>query len=298
MHIEYFEYFNKVAKAKSISKVAKNIHISQSALSQQIQKLEDSLGYKLLERSNKGVKLTEMGEIVLKYSENIINVFDKMLEELNKGKNRSNTIKIGACPSISHYALPCSLYKIKEEFPYHKYELFTNTSPIIKESVINDLYEVGFVYKDTNEKDLNYYRVGTNKFILVASTYYDIEKTIKLEELIEYPMITLAGKDELMEKVDQGLKKKGQSIENLNIVFQLDSIEGVKSSVNRKHGLAFLPYISIKEELYKKQYKVINIEDNKFDLDVYMINKRRESINKSVKDFIEHFKLIGEKSFC
>ena len=87
MHIEYFDYFYKVAKLKSISKVAKNIHISQSALSQQIQKLEDSLGYKLLERSNKGVELTEMGEIVLKYSENIIKVYENMMEELDKGKS-------------------------------------------------------------------------------------------------------------------------------------------------------------------------------------------------------------------
>lgn len=298
MHIEYFEYFYKVAKAKSISKVAKNIHISQSALSQQIQKLEDSIGYKLLERSNKGVELTEMGEIVLKYSENIINVFDKMLEELSKGKNRSNTIKIGACSSISHYALPCSLYKIKKEYPYHKYELFTNASSKTKENIINDLYEIGFVYKNTKEEELNYYRVGTNKFNLVASSYYDIPKNIKLDDLINHPIITLTGKDELMEKIDEELRKIGQSINKLNIVFQLDSIEGVKASVNRKHGLAFLPYIAVKEELYKNQYKVINIEGFKLDLDVYMINKRRETIYKSILEFIEQFKVIGEKSFC
>lgn len=66
MHIEYFDYFYQVAKLRSISKVAKQIHISQSALSQQIQKLEDSLGFTLLERSNKGVVLTDMGEVVLK----------------------------------------------------------------------------------------------------------------------------------------------------------------------------------------------------------------------------------------
>src|SRR5665648_488723 len=122
MHIEYFNYFFQVAKVKSISKVAKQIHISQSALSQQIQKLEDSLGFKLLERSNKGVILTKMGEIVLKYSENITNTYNKMLSELENGSEESNSVYLEACPSISNYALPCTLYKIKEKFPSHKYE--------------------------------------------------------------------------------------------------------------------------------------------------------------------------------
>lgn len=48
MHIESLEYFKQIAKVKSISKVASNSHISQPALSQQVQKLEDSLGKNFL----------------------------------------------------------------------------------------------------------------------------------------------------------------------------------------------------------------------------------------------------------
>ena len=71
MNIEYLRFFYEVASVKSISKVANNSHISQPALSQQIHKLEDNLGYKLLDRSNKGVQLTEAGKIVEKYAKNI-----------------------------------------------------------------------------------------------------------------------------------------------------------------------------------------------------------------------------------
>lgn len=298
MHIEYFNYFYKVAKVKSISKVAKSIHISQSALSQQIQKLEDSLGYKLLERSNKGVNLTEMGEIVLKYSENIINTYSKMLEELEGGSETTNLVRLEACHSVSHYALPCSLYKVKEKYSYHKYELFTNTSKVIKENVINNISDIGFVYKNTKEKELQYHKVGVNKFVLTASSYFDIPQVINVEEFLSYPIITMSGKEEMIETVENNLIKLGHTTKELNILFQLDSIEAIKSSINRRHGLAFLPYISIKEELYKKQFKSIQVDNFALDLPVYMINKKSSSVPKAVKEFIEYFKIIGEKSFC
>ena len=81
MHIENLRFFYEVAKAKSISTVAKSSHISQSALSQTL-KLEDSLNTKLFIRSNKGVTLTTEGEIVYKHCKVILNTYEKMLYEV------------------------------------------------------------------------------------------------------------------------------------------------------------------------------------------------------------------------
>jgi LysR family transcriptional regulator, transcriptional activator of the cysJI operon len=298
MHIEYFDYFYQVAKIKSISKVAKQIHISQSALSQQLQKLEDSLGYKLLERSNKGVILTEMGEIVLKYSENLTNIYNKMLLELDHGSDESNSVLMEACPSISNYALPCSLYKMKEKFPSHKYQLITNVSRNIKSNVINDISDIGFVYGKSNESALSYYEIGKNKFVLTSSYYYDVPKSIDLEDLFKYPLISMTIQDEVRDKIDVLLKNNGYSYDDLKVLFILDTIEAVKSSLHKNYGLAFLPYIAIKEELYHKQFKIINVDKFNVDMDVYMIGKKNNPKAKAVQDFIDYFKIIGEKSFC
>ncbi|MBN2285527.1 MAG: LysR family transcriptional regulator [Tissierellales bacterium] len=298
MHIEYFDYFYQVAKIKSISKVAKQIHISQSALSQQLQKLEDSLGYKLLERSNKGVILTEMGEIVLKYSENLTNIYNKMLLELDHGSDESNSVLMEACPSISNYALPCSLYKMKEKFPSHKYQLITNVSRNIKSNVINDISDIGFVYGKSNESALSYYEIGKNKFVLTSSYYYDVPKSIDLEDLFKYPLISMTIQDEVRDKIDVLLKSNGYSYDDLKVLFILDTIEAVKSSLHKNYGLAFLPYIAIKEELYHKQFKIINVDKFNVDMDVYMIGKKNSPKSKAVQDFIDYFKIIGEKSFC
>ena len=88
MHIDSLNYFYQVANSKSISTVAKNSHISQSALSQQIAKLENKLNVKLFNRTNRGVSLTPEGEILFKYSETILNAYNKMQEELYHSINQ------------------------------------------------------------------------------------------------------------------------------------------------------------------------------------------------------------------
>ena len=115
LHIECLKYFQKIAKIKSISKVANRSHISQPALSQQIQKLENSLGKKLFIRSNKGVKLTSSGEIVLKYADNIIRTYEKMLNGLKEEEQKE--IKIEGEFSIATYCLPCAFVRNPGKFP-------------------------------------------------------------------------------------------------------------------------------------------------------------------------------------
>lgn len=298
MHIEYFNYFYQVAKVKSISKVAKQIHISQSALSQQIQKFENSVGYQLFKRSNKGVELTEMGEIVLQYSENILNTYKKMMTDLEKGSNISNTVAIQACHSISHYALPCSIYKIKEKFPYHQYDLSTSSSDKIRSSVENNICDIGFVYGKGNEENLEYYEVGRNKFVLTSSFYYETPKEITVEDLKNYPIISMSYDNQITTAFEENLNEHDVDYDDLNIIFTLDSIEAIKSSLNRKHGLALLPYISIKEELYKKTYKVIQVKDFEINIKVYMVTRKESKNSKAVVEFANLFKKIGKDSFC
>lgn len=298
MHIECFQYFNEVATFKSISKVANSSHISQSALSQQIQKLENSLGYKLLERSNKGVELTAEGKIVQKYSENMIRIYSKMIEDLNELYKTNTTIKIDACYAIATYALPCTMYIEKEKFSQHHYKLTTNFSNDVEQNVLNDICDLGFIYDKPKDSSLEYFKAGVDKLILVSSPNLNNPEEIKIEELIKYPIIMLADKLEIEGKLDKYLKEIGHSFKGLNVMFNLDSIEAVKSLVLNGNSMSFLPYISIKKELYTKQLKETKIVGLDMAYDVYLINKKSAYKDNAVKEFIEYFKKVGKNSFC
>lgn len=298
MHIECFEYFYKVAMAKSISRVANDTHISQPALSQQIQKLEESLGYNLLIRSNKGVELTEKGQIVLKYADNLMRTYEAMMEHLEEDSKNGQTIKIEACWPIATYALPCVLYKIKNKYPKHNYELISNSFEAIEENIRNNIADIGVIYGKPSDSSLDSYEIGTDTLALVASYDYEIDEEVNFEDLLKHPFVLLHDKLNIEEALVERIKKSGHKSNELNILYKSDSTESVKSSLFKGYGIAFLPYISIKKELYEKRLKLINITDFSLEYQMYLINEKNTQLSKSVREFIDYFKKIGKESLC
>ncbi len=298
MNIEYLDYFCKVALAGSISKAAKEAHISQSALSQQILKLEEILGCKLLERSNKGVELTEKGLIVLKYADNIIRTYETMLQELEQVDKKERYIKIEACWSIATYSLPCVMYEIKNKFRNYSYELNPNEADEIEQNVLNNICDIGVIYDKPQNPNLSYYKIGKDKMILVAPKDYEIEEEIDFVKLVEHPFILLNDKVYVIDAISKKLNTIGLKIEDLNILYNSDSAEAVKSSVLNGFGIGFLPYTSVKKELYNEQLKEINIKDYSIEYDMYLIYNKNIKEDQVLYNFIEHFKKTAERSLC
>ncbi len=298
MHIEYLRLFSEVAYVRSISKVANHAHISQPALSQQIQRLEDSLGYKLLTRSNKGVELTQAGRIVEKYAKSLMRTYDMMIEDLNTVNESNNTIRIYATPSVATYALPCTIYKIKKVFPGYTFNLTSHASNEIEQSVDNDLCDVGFIQGRPHDCQLACAKVGVDRVVVVASQNFNIKQDIYCEDLLNYPLILLHGNHKARKELNNYFIDLGYNPNDYNILFSLDSTESIKSSVAKGYGLSFLPYISVKKELYTKQLKEINVLDFDMVYEIYIIYKRNKNMDKSVREFIQYIKKMGEKSFC
>ena len=97
----------------------------------------------------------------------------------------------------------------------------------------------------------------------------------------------------------QYLDQQGYPIEKLKIMFQLDSTESVKSTVMAGHVVAFLPYITIKKEVYQKQIKIIHVTDFDRNYDVYSIYRNHDAKeNQVMEEIVKYFISIVSKSIC
>ncbi len=112
MNLDYLRSFYITVQCNSISKAAKELHLTQPGLSMQIQNLEDEVGATLLIRSNKGVELTEEGRVVFEHAATMLSLENniKILKIIEKSK----TLSIVSCKSLGEYVLPCSIYTFKE----------------------------------------------------------------------------------------------------------------------------------------------------------------------------------------
>jgi DNA-binding transcriptional LysR family regulator len=96
----------------------------------------------------------------------------------------------------------------------------------------------------------------------------------------------------------QQLKKAGLSLEQIHIMFKVDSIPAAKSSVSNNLGICFLPYMSVKKELYEKRLKRIEVENFNLDYDIYLVARRRCDRERAITDIYNFFIENGEKDFC
>lgn len=298
MQIESLEYFYKVAGAKSISKVANSAHISQSALSQQISKLEDSLGCILLNRSNKGVELTEKGQIVYKYADSIVRTYEAMIDHLRDEEQNIHSIKIEANWSIANYSMPCVMYKMKNKFPKNDYQLNSNEGRKIEENLINGITDFGVIYGKPQDKELAYFKIGLDKLVLVSSPDYPIPETVQAKDLVDHPFIMLSDKMYVKEMLREKLREVDRSVDDLKILYNSDSMESVKESVLNQFGIGFLPYVAIKKDLYRKELKLIQIEDFSIEYEMYLVYHKKINEDPVLKEFNLFFQNIAPKSLC
>lgn len=297
MLLEHIIMFYKIATEKSISKVAQNNHISQPALSQQMQRLEEELDVKLLERSNRGIELTRAGQILQKYAVQFMNLYGDLKEELDNLNTGSSTFHITATSVACNYALPCSLYKVNRQFPNHAFHLASAPSSDVIRQVLDDRTDLGFIVGKTDSPELVCKEAYRDKIYLVGRSDYLIDPRITLETLKHYPLILLNESFSSYRILCDYTKQLGYPVNNFHVMYRLDSTESVKSAVQAGHGIAFLPYIAVKKELYQKQLKIIEIE--KFDLDyvVYSIHKH-SSTDLRTSEIIDYFVANIDKSIC
>ncbi len=295
MHIESLQYFQQIAKLKSISKVANNSHISQPALSQQIQKLEDSLGKKLFIRSNRGVKLTKSGKIVLKYADNIIRTYSKMISDLND--QESKEIKIESEHTIATYCLPCAILNMNFKFPHHKYNLVSASSDKIEQDVLSDICEVGFTTEASQAENLVSEKVINEKVVLISPPAFNLAEKVKLEEILDHKFVILKEDCIIKDNFKNSIEDLGVDFSEIEIISRLDSNEAIKTLVRKGYGVAFVPYNAVKDEFSANEINVSRIIDYDLDYDIYMVNKKAKFLSDEAKEFIANFKKLG-KHIC
>ncbi|MGI8538717.1 MAG: LysR family transcriptional regulator [Rubrobacteraceae bacterium] len=123
MDLRRLRYFVAVAEEASFNRAAQKLHMSQPPLSNQIKQLEKELGVVLFERTSRGVRVTEAGELLLEEARRILVQIDQTTRAVQRvGNGEVGRLTLGFVPSASDEALPPILTDFRERYP--EVELF------------------------------------------------------------------------------------------------------------------------------------------------------------------------------
>ena len=138
------QVFHTLAREKSFSKTAKLLCLTQPAVSHQIQVLEEYLEARLFERKKGKVSLTGSGEILLKYSQQILNLYERAEKEIADLTEVSNgRLRIGASTTIGQYLVPRIIGEFKERFGGIEIFLINANTQEIAAKLLADSIDLG-----------------------------------------------------------------------------------------------------------------------------------------------------------
>lgn len=271
MNLENLKYFYEVANSKSISKAAAKSHMSQSAISRQIQRLEESMDAKLILRSNKGVELTSAGKLVLEYTEKILHNIDMMEAAVQNFNVKNNEMKISICCVLNPFIMSKVVYLLKRKYKKLNFNMSSNFCDKIEADISNQSSQVGLVCKMPSDGDVLYEKLSTDRIILASSTDFNIPDMIEFKDILDYPFLHVNVNNSANEIIRNKLENIGKSFSDLKEVFKSDSTEAVKASVLNGQGITFMPYLVLQQELEKGVIKEIAVADLELEYDIYLI---------------------------
>ena len=193
MELRLLRYFLTVAKEQSFTKAAEQLHITQPTLSRQMAAFEEELGVTLFIRSGKKISLTDEGILLKRRALEILNLEERMLEEL-KGKEEvvegTVTIGCGEFAAVETLAKICKTYK--EKYPLGQIVLHTATADAVYEMMNKGLIDIALFLEPMDTEGLDYIRITDCDHWCVGMRPDDplAEKEfIKKEDLIGKPLI-------------------------------------------------------------------------------------------------------------
>ena len=271
--LELYKVFYTVAKNKHMTKASEELHISQPAISQSIKKLEEQLGGTLFLRSNKGMELTEEGNMFYEYIKGALELINNAEREFTSFKDLTKgEIKIGCSTTLTKLVLIDAISKFNKDYPNINIIVDNDlTSNLINDLKLGKLDFVIFNESNIKETNLNLTKIKELKQGFIYNPLFYKDNINSFNDLNNYPLILQKEESNSRKLLDYiALNNNIKLIPKMEVVSQ----ELITEFVNIGLGIGFTII-----DLAKRNHN--NLEELKINKKIPNINVYLAS-NKSI----------------
>ena len=299
MKIDQLKSFHKVAVTGSFTRAARELFLTQPAVSQQIQLLEHSLGTTLFDRTGKKAILTSEGNILLSHTERLFEIYSEIemlfghLHNLEKGK-----ITIGSTAVLGTYFLPKMIGRYSKEYPGIDIDMRMGNSHRVISMLIAGQIDLGFAGKVSTEPRLKDLLIHQEKLMLVTSPEnpLTLRASVPLDEVMKYPFIWREKGTRTRDLVSGWFKKQVKGFNYPERSIELQSVEAAKRTALEGYGVTIVPGISVMRELHLGLLKPIHLDGFDLTFDYHLFYKKGKVFSRAAEAFINmlsEFRLLS-----
>lgn len=253
--LDQLKILRAIAAEGTFIRAAESLYLSQPALSLQIQNLEKHLNVPLFERHKKKIKLTDSGELLLRYGNRILALCEETYRAIaDLQKLQAGNLIVGASQTPGTYLMPRLIGLFRQKYPQITVELEVHSTRRISWAVANGQIDIAIIGGEIPVEVKNSLRIlpyAEDELVLIlpkSHIFCELEK-IRKEDLYSLNFITLDSSSTIRKFISNNLQQNGIDINRFKIEMELNSIEAIKNAVQSGLGAAFISVSAITKEL-------------------------------------------------
>ncbi|WP_257912345.1 transcriptional regulator, LysR family [Campylobacter lari] len=284
MTFKQIKYFQALCRNLNLRACAKELSITQSALSLAIFELEKSLNTKLFDRNAKFLSLNEKGKIFLKQITPLILEFERIEKVMQDDQSYEISMKVSQ--NVGTYLLGSFLDQKAENI---KLNLSLDNSQNIIKDILDKEIDIGLIEGICKDKDVKKIKICDDELIVVSKN--DLKKEFFIDELKDFKWLSReqgsGAKEVFLNALPKDIK--------LNLAYELNSTAMIKELVKKGEFLAVLPKFSVKEELEAKSLFEVRLKNFKISRELCLIYHKNKELSKKFINLCEFLKLCIQK---
>lgn len=277
--------FKRVCELNSITKAAEQLGYAQSTVTTQIKLLENELGVKLFERYGNNIHITDAGEKLLAYSNEIFRITERFFDSMNEENEISGSIRIAAVNSVCMTVLPNILNQFIQAYPKVNIKVVSGTTNELKHYLSSGMADIAFV--------LDFNKPSDEVFSLLEKTvelgFYiaadaPLESTnVALKDLKKQKFVLTEPDCQYRKIVEAFLERNGVEPD---ILMESSSTEAIIKIVANGLGITYLPELVANED---KRIKLLHLKtkENEEKLFLQLLIHKNKWKSKILNEFIK-----------
>lgn len=284
MNEQVWTTFKTTAELGTISKAARYLNLSQSAVSQQIQQLEQHYQSSLFVRTSQGVTLTDSGEVLYRYVTNLLRTMNESREALNKLKQEQpHSLSIGASLTIAEYILPKVLAQYCQPAGEARLVVSMANSRTVFEQIRHHEIDIGLVEAPLSDPQLVIRPFFDDRPVVVVSANHRWRdrETVSLAELLEEPLILREPGSGTRMAIEEGLGHAGVGVQNLNIRLVLGTTQAIKAMIVNGVGISILSPLTVQPD-ERHLFHMVRVPELNINRNFYIVHHRELTLRMAV----------------
>jgi DNA-binding transcriptional LysR family regulator len=289
MELYALDVFLTVVEERSFSRAAQKLYRTQPAVSLALQRLEQEVGEKLIDRGPKDFTLTDAGRTLVEYARRFVNLQQEMQNALAELRDKSaGRLTIGANESATLYLLR-HIERYRQLYPGVKVTIRRSRSSLIPNELLDGNLEMGVISYNPGDERIETRKIYSDSLAFVVSPRHRLarRRSVPISELGGETFVAHNVVSPYRELVIRVFREHQVP---LQIDVEMPTIETIRKLVQENLGVAFLPRMCVEQEIEQKLLHEVHVKEMHLNRNIFLVYPARRALSHAARAFLE---LVG-----